>query len=52
MAVDVGIISFGAYIPRRRLQRSTIYAANRWFAPGMKGFARGERPLQTGTKTL
>lgn len=45
MAVDVGIISFGAYIPRRRLQRSTIYAANRWFAPGMKGFARGEKAI-------
>jgi hydroxymethylglutaryl-CoA synthase len=41
----VGIISFGAYVPRMRLQRAAIYAANRWFAPGLKGLAKGERAI-------
>nr|WP_087574863.1 OB-fold domain-containing protein [Sphingomonas sp. CDS-1] len=40
-----GIISYGAYVPRMRLQRSAIYDANRWFAPGLKGLARGERAI-------
>jgi 3-hydroxy-3-methylglutaryl CoA synthase len=40
-----GILSFGAYIPRLRLQRSVIYEANRWFAPGLRGLARGERAM-------
>ena len=42
---DVGILAFGAYVPRRRLQRSAIYAANAWFAPGLKGLAKGERAV-------
>jgi hydroxymethylglutaryl-CoA synthase len=42
---DVGILSFGAYVPRRRLQRSAIYAANSWFAPGLRGLAKGERAV-------
>jgi hydroxymethylglutaryl-CoA synthase len=41
----VGIVSFGAYIPRMRLQRTAIYEANRWFAPGLKGLAKGERAI-------
>ncbi|SFF96402.1 3-hydroxy-3-methylglutaryl CoA synthase [Novosphingobium sp. CF614] len=45
MMADVGILSFGAYVPRRRLQRSAIYAANAWFAPGLKGLAKGERAI-------
>jgi hydroxymethylglutaryl-CoA synthase len=45
MMADVGILSFGAYVPRRRLQRSAIYAANSWFAPGLKGLAKGERAV-------
>jgi hydroxymethylglutaryl-CoA synthase len=40
---ETGILAFGAYIPRRRLQRAAIYAANRWFAPGLGGLAKGER---------
>jgi 3-hydroxy-3-methylglutaryl CoA synthase len=40
-----GILSFGAYIPLRRLQRSAIFEANRWFAPGLQGLANGERSL-------
>lgn len=42
---SIGILSYGAYIPRRRLQRSAIYAANAWFAPDLKGAAKGERAV-------
>ena len=45
MTAATGILSFGAYIPRKRLQRAAIYAANSWFAPGLKGLARGERAI-------
>jgi len=38
-----GILSFGAYIPRRRLQRKAIADTHTWFAPGLKGQAKGER---------
>lgn len=40
---ETGILSFGAYIPKRRLQRSAIHAFNSWFAPGMRGLAKGEK---------
>jgi 3-hydroxy-3-methylglutaryl CoA synthase len=40
-----GIGRFGAYIPRLRLQRSAVYQANRWFAAGLGGLAKGERSL-------
>jgi 3-hydroxy-3-methylglutaryl CoA synthase len=40
-----GILGFGAYVPRRRLQRQAIMAANGWFVPGLKGLARGERAI-------
>lgn len=45
MSAAIGIISFGAYVPRKRLQRSAIYAANAWFAPGLKGQSKGERAI-------
>lgn len=45
MIMDFGILSFGAYIPRLRLQRKSIAAANGWFAPGLRGLARGERAM-------
>ncbi len=38
-----GILSFGAYIPRLRLQRSAVLAAHGWFNPGLKALAKGER---------
>jgi hydroxymethylglutaryl-CoA synthase len=41
----VGIISFGAYVPRRRLARSAIAAANQWFNPMLASMARGERSM-------
>lgn len=40
-----GIISFGAYIPRIRLQRSAVVAANAWFNPGLKAHRTGERAV-------
>jgi len=43
--MTTGILSFGAYVPRKRLQRSAIYAANAWFAAGLKGLAKGERAI-------
>lgn len=45
MSDQTGILAFGAYIPRRRLQRTAIHAANRWFAPGLGGLANGERAI-------
>jgi hydroxymethylglutaryl-CoA synthase len=42
---EVGIISFGAYVPMRRLQRSAILAANGWFNSALKSLARGERAI-------
>ena len=42
---DVGIKSFGAYIPRRRLQRSAIAEAHAWSFPALKGLAKGEKSL-------
>jgi 3-hydroxy-3-methylglutaryl CoA synthase len=45
MANDYGILSYGAYLPRRRLQRKSIAEANNWFAPGLRGLAKGERAM-------
>src|SRR5258708_613349 len=45
MSKDIGILAFGAYIPKRRLQRAAVYAAHSWFAPGLKGAAKGERAI-------
>jgi len=43
---DFGILSIGAYLPRARLQRKAIAAANGWFAPGLRGLAKGERAIR------
>jgi hydroxymethylglutaryl-CoA synthase len=40
-----GILAFGAYIPRLRLQRQAAVAANSWFNPALKGQAKGERAI-------
>jgi 3-hydroxy-3-methylglutaryl CoA synthase len=45
MARDFGILSFGAYVPRTRLQRKAVAAANAWFNPGLRGLAKGERAI-------
>ncbi len=39
----VGIKSFGAYIPRRRMSRAAIAAAHAWALPALKGMAKGEK---------
>jgi len=47
MAEDntVGILAFGAYLPRLRLVRKAVADANAWFNPGLKGLAKGERTM-------
>jgi 3-hydroxy-3-methylglutaryl CoA synthase len=40
-----GIAACGVYLPRLRLQRKAIFEANAWFAPGLRGSARGERTM-------
>ena len=40
-----GIISYGGYIPRLRLNRGAMYAANSWIAPGLFSAAGGERAM-------
>jgi hydroxymethylglutaryl-CoA synthase len=40
-----GILSFGAYIPRLRLQRKAIADAHGWFNAALKGQGRGERAI-------
>lgn len=41
----IGITSYGGYIPRMRLNRGAVYAANAWMAPGLIGAAAGERSM-------
>ena len=41
----IGITSAGAYLPRMRLERSAIAAANAWFDPALKGLGRGQRTM-------
>ena len=43
--MNTGILGYGAYVPRRRLQRSAIHASNSWFAGGLKGLAKGEKAV-------
>lgn len=41
----IGITSYGAYIPRLRLDRTAIYQAMGWFAPAVGMVAQGERSM-------
>src|SRR5512138_1118907 len=41
----IGITSYGAYIPRLRLERTAIFQAMGWFAPALVMVAQGERSL-------
>ena len=41
----IGITAYGAYVPRRRLQRKAVAEANGWFAPGLVAGAKGERAM-------
>jgi 3-hydroxy-3-methylglutaryl CoA synthase len=42
---SVGILAFGAYLPRLRLARKSVAEANAWFNPALKGLAKGERTM-------
>lgn len=41
----LGIIGYGAYIPRLRLSRKAVADANAWFAPQFVGKTRGTRAM-------
>ena len=41
--MTVGIVAWGAYVPRLRLERSAIASAHAWLAPSLKGLGRGRR---------
>ena len=41
----IGITSYGAYIPRLRLNRMAIVQAMGWFAPAIMTVAQGERSM-------
>jgi 3-hydroxy-3-methylglutaryl CoA synthase/NAD(P)-dependent dehydrogenase (short-subunit alcohol dehydrogenase family)/putative sterol carrier protein len=41
----IGIVSYGGYIPRLRMDRMGIYGAMGWFAPATVMVAQGERSL-------
>jgi 3-hydroxy-3-methylglutaryl CoA synthase/NAD(P)-dependent dehydrogenase (short-subunit alcohol dehydrogenase family)/putative sterol carrier protein len=41
----IGITSYGAYIPRLRLNRMSIFNAMGWFAPAIMMVAQGERSM-------
>jgi 3-hydroxy-3-methylglutaryl CoA synthase len=41
----VGITAYGSYVPRLRLSRAAVVAANAWFAPQLKGRAKGTRAM-------
>jgi hydroxymethylglutaryl-CoA synthase len=41
----IGITSYGAYIPRYRMERKTIFAAMGWFNGATAGVARGEKAI-------
>lgn len=43
--MSVGILSYGAYIPMRRLSRKSIVAANGWFNSALKSQGKGERSM-------
>lgn len=40
---EVGIMGFGAYVPRLRVDRAEIVNAHRWLTPGLAPYARSER---------
>ncbi|MBW2611219.1 MAG: SDR family NAD(P)-dependent oxidoreductase [Deltaproteobacteria bacterium] len=41
----IGITSYGAYIPRLRLDRMSIFQSMGWFAPAIMMVAQGERSM-------
>lgn len=43
MSAEIGILAYGGYVPRLRLQRVSVFDSVGWFNPGLKGLAHGER---------
>ena len=41
----IGIISYGAYLPRLRLNRKAMAAANAWMDPALRAHGQGERTM-------
>ncbi len=41
----IGVLSYGAFLPRYRLDRGAIFKAMGWFNPATYGVARGERTV-------
>ena len=41
----IGITSYGAYIPRLRLNRAAIVQGMGWFAPAIMAVSQGERSM-------
>src|SRR5438552_18950898 len=42
---EIGITAFGAHIPRLRLERKAIVAANAWINAGLRAYDKGARPM-------
>lgn len=42
---NVGISSFGAFVPRRRMSRAAIADAHAWALPSLKNLAKGEKSM-------
>jgi len=43
--MSVGLMAFGAYVPRLRLQREVVAAAHQWYDPSLVSLGRGERAM-------
>lgn len=43
--MSIGILAYGAHVPRLRLQRKAAAEANAWFNPGLKAQGKGERAM-------
>src|ERR1700732_4832017 len=41
----LGIVGYGAYIPRLRMRRKVVVQANAWFAPQLAAKAKGTRAM-------
>jgi len=41
----VGIVGYGAYVPRLRLSRKAVAQSNAWLAPNLLGRAKGSRAM-------
>lgn len=41
----IGITGYGAYVPRKRLDRRAAAQANAWFNPSLNGLAKGVRSM-------